>query len=551
MKWLACQSRPRSNEKMSQTPVCECLPCRRDRAGGPWQLLRAAVLAIVAGVLGCGGSPVSEPVAPDGTNSSAAIDVQSLRPRVTAFCSGCHAVADPQSFPKDAWFALIGQMFDFYYESKRSDLKPPPMNDVVAFYRAQAPDELQLPERMQPLSPKLQWRHQPIPLPEDAGNPAISYVNWTVHSPWDAPALLFCDMRGGQIGRVEFDDDRPGCEILAELDNPDHIETFDLDGDGRHELVVADLGSFLPEDHDRGRVVWLRPTVSGAGWEAIPLLERIGRVTDVQAADFDSDGDLDLVVADFGWRTTGSIRLLRQETAADGRPRFQAEVVDPRHGTIHTPTCDLNGDGHPDFVALVSQEHEVIEAFLNRGDGSFERQTIHAAGDPAHGSSGIQLVDLDGDGDLDVLYSHGDLLDSFYVKPEHGVDWLENRGSYPFQAHRLAALPGAIRALAADLDEDDDLDVVACAFVPGNLLKQHDLDKYDSLVWFEQQQTGRFAPRVLDRGRRGYLGMDLGDFDADGDVDLAVGNYHQGDEQAEDWLTIWWNEGPRRPSSRR
>ena len=42
----------------------------------------------------------------------------------------------------------------------------------------------------------------------------------------------------------------------------------------------------------------------------------------------------------------------------------------------------------------------MIVAFLGRGDGSFEQHLLFAAGDPSVGSSGIQLVDLDGDQDL-------------------------------------------------------------------------------------------------------------------------------------------------------
>src|SRR5439155_3141903 len=165
-------------------------------------------------------------------------------------------------------------------------------------------------------------------------------------------------------------EEKPTWRVLAKLPVPAHAEVIDLDGDGNLDLIVACLGSFEPTDSRTGSVVWLRGSADGA-FTAIPLLEGLGRVADVQAADFNRDGKLDLVVAVFGWRKTGEVLYLENRTTDWSRPEFVPTPIDDRHGAIHVPVVDLNRDGRPDFVALISQEHETVVAYVNQGDGTF------------------------------------------------------------------------------------------------------------------------------------------------------------------------------------
>ncbi len=137
---------------------------------------------------------------------------------------------------------------------------------------------------------------------------------------------------------------------------------------------------------------------------------------------------------------------------------------------------------------LLAQQHESVIAYVNTGKGlTFTPQVVYEAPHPNWGSSGIDLVDLDKDGDMDILLTHGDTFDDFVLKPYHGVIWLENTGAFPFTAHQLATLPGAQRAQATDLDGDGDLDIVASAFVSGEASP-----RLASLVWLEQT-----APRPV------------------------------------------------------
>jgi hypothetical protein len=319
----------------------------------------------------------------------------------------------------------------------------------------------------------------------------------------------------------------------------------DVDRDGIKDLLIADLGEFFPADHDKGAVVLLRGLPSGkfgAFW-----LDGWPRVADVEAADFNGDGKNDLAVAAFGWRKTGSIAVLENTTARGSQPAFTTHQIDPRPGGIHAIPVDLNKDGHMDLVALLAQEHETVVAYINKGTGdfSFDQKVIYAAPHPNWGSSGIQLVDLDADGDLDVLLTHGDTFDDGVVKPYHGIQWLENRGAFPFVEHTLASMPGVHRAEAADIDGDGDLDIVACALLAGG----SDVDEktLPALIWLEQTKPGVFARHTIEMGFPRHATLDVGDIDGDGDIDIAVGNFTLS-APTEFWVDIWINQRKSRSS---
>jgi hypothetical protein len=245
------------------------------------------------------------------------------------------------------------------------------------------------------------------------------------------PVLVACEMREGYVARVDLQDRTQGIRALARLKYPCHVEPCDLDGNGRTDLLIADLGSYQATDHDRGRVVWLRRNEEG-GFDEVVLASGLGRVDDVRAADFDSDGDLDVLVADFGWYRTGKILLLTNVASPGEEPRFESEDIDPRPGTTTLPVLDVDSDGRLDFVAMISQEYEYVEAFLGQEDGTFHRRTLWRAPDLTFGSSTISLADVDRDGDQDILYANGDAFDNHYVPPWHGAQWLENMGGGEF-----------------------------------------------------------------------------------------------------------------------
>jgi hypothetical protein len=401
----------------------------------------------------------------------------------------------------------------------------------VRYFEARSPVSLPLPDPWPASEGSLRFERRALDRTGEAKLPVVANVRLL---DLDGDGLLEVVMADMGHGVVALGQPGKGGELreIARIPNPDHVEMVDLDKDGKQDLLVADLGDFVPGDHEKGSIVWLRQTAP-LQFETIPLVQKLARTADVQAADFDGDGDLDLVAAAFGWHTVGGIFVYENNTTDWKKPVFEGFPVDARPGGIHVPTVDLNGDGRIDFVAPISQQYEHVVAFINRGKGKgFRAETVFRAVVPVWGSSGIQLVDMDGDKDVDLLMTNGDSLDDFTVRPFHGVRWFENEGSFPWKQHDLVLMPGVHRAQAADMDGDGDVDVVAAAFLPNTehpafqlLERQGNLGAFTSLGWLEQTKKGVFVPHPLETGKLTHTTLDLGDFDRDGDVDVATANF--------------------------
>jgi hypothetical protein len=483
--------------------------------------------------------------------ASVSTEPEASHEQVERTCGTCHAYPPPELFPKSRWPHEVARGFNFL---KRGSVPAdtPSAASVIVYYERRAPDSLPVLEQTVPPSEgpvRFEFTgYRPSPALASPGVANVRFVHFSDERKLDVVA---CDMMNGKVFLLKPYE--PGSKLRVVTDavsNPAHAEVVDLNRDGIKDLLVANLGSNVATDSRVGSVVWLKGGADGS-FTPITLADGLGRVADVQAADFDGDGDLDLVVAEFGWVKTGRILLLENRTTDATRPVFVPSTIDARHGAIHVPVVDLNGDGRPDFVALISQEHETVVAFLNAGDHRFRPEVIYTAPHPAFGSSGIQLVDLDGDGDQDVLLTNGDSMDAVILRPYHGVQWLENQGSYPFLCHRLTSLYGVHRAVAGDLDGDGDLDIVAVSFLPGasylSLCRELGLD---AVIVLEQTAPGRFVRHSLETVTCDHATCDLGDFDADGKLDLVTGNLQMPiadipieDQPDADWVIIRKNLG--------
>ena len=459
-----------------------------------------------------------------------------------AACGGCHTVPPPDVLPRAAWADNVLRMQRIRDNSEDTATPtgalPADMLAALAWYERHAPRALAPPSGWPAAVSFFTVKGLAPP-----GAPPTPVVADVTLADLDGDArleLIVCDMRHGMVLVGRPYDPAAGLTLIATVPHPSRAQVADLDGDGIRDVLVADLGEFLPRDHDKGAMVWLRGL--GDGRFAPFAIGALPRIASIEAADLDGDGDKDLLLSAFGYRKTGSVLVLENRTTDWSRPAFSPLAIDARPGAVRALPTDLNGDGRLDIVAVIAQEHEEVVAYV-RGEGlAFTPSVIWKAPHANWGSSGLSLADVDGDGDQDILLANGDTFDDSLLKPYHGLAWLERKttrlGPDAFALHRLAALPGPHGIVAADIDGDGDLDIVASALVAGGAGDAD--DRLPAVVWLEQTASRRFERRTLKRGTPRHAAIAAGDYDGDGDVDVVTGNMATTGPLSS-WADVWEN----------
>ncbi len=175
-----------------------------------------------------------------------------------------------------------------------------------------------------------------------------------------------------------------------------YVETADLNNDGFLDVLVPnEHGPSVQVYMNPGKEIFKNPQAwSHRVLHASPIPGRRSHaINDVRAADFNGDGNLDLVTANLG---TNTISIF----PGNGDGTFQRDTLYDGGGyCAFLAVGDLDNDGHLDFV-VTHWAQDSMAVFLNRGDGTFFPGTAHKTG---LGNYGVTLLDADRDGNLDIV----------------------------------------------------------------------------------------------------------------------------------------------------
>lgn len=504
------------------------------------------ILIVIVPLVGC--RPAGR--VPEAGGGTAAVDPRvgipaEERASVEKFCADCHRLPLAESFPRSHWPEEVQQGFDLYALSERTDLSPPSAAATIRYFQAGAPEALLIPPAFERHDTPSPVTFQALPLSAEAigQNPAIADIK-VLPGPQGSNAvdLLTTDMRSGEIRRWSLVGPKVSTRVIARGSSPCRLTAVSPASGFPSRWLVGDLGGFMPEDHHRGRVCAVDDAAPDAPAADVSLVAAdLARVVEVTPFDYDADGRTDLLVAEFGWRQTGSLCVLLAggEGASEGFDD-RRQIIDPRAGAIGVRTADIDGDGRDDIVAAFAQEHETVDVWFQSGAGTYEHREIIRFPDPSFGSSGFELIDLDADGRIDILHTNGDTLDSGLAKPTHGIRCLFNLGEGRFRSQEIARMPGASQASAADIDGDGDLDIVACSLLPA--AGTHPAGTFDSILWFENGGSGTYLPHRIQRNHCDHAAFALADLNGDGRIDLLTGTWEAAESQRPTWaLEVWLN----------
>jgi len=221
-----------------------------------------------------------------------------------------------------------------------------------------------------------------------------------------------------------------------------------------------------------------------------------GETQSVCAADFDGDGDIDVL-------SGGISGIYLYEN--DGNQNFNHINIGAGTDISKVFSIDIDSDDDIDVV-FADFGRDLIALLKNDGDSNFTVDTIYVILNDALWAD-VYAIDFDTDGDIDVISTYSGGTGAGHIV------WHENDGNESFTHHTVFSL-SARSIYPVDLDGDDDMDVIAAHWQTNN-----------TISWYENDGNENFTWHIIDGGYNLGNSIHAADVDDDGDIDVISGEW--------------------------
>jgi hypothetical protein len=266
--------------------------------------------------------------------------------------------------------------------------------------------------------------------------------------------------------------------MLNNIDNPSGIVHADIDGDDDIDVVISANGfvrwyenqnGFFGDDH----------LVYECAYDST--------ITAAAVGDYDNDDDIDIVVS-----CAKEIYVAINNSKGKFKEPITLETATDVDGyysdfkEINTLAfADIDQDGNQDIVvggkpgysqySNPTVNPSSVGWYQNKGDNTFSE--VNSLDDSGEVSS-IDVVDLDSDGDIDILVANAS---------ENYIAWYENlgNGTIGVKQEITSNTNGASSVTAVDLDNDGDLDVASAS------------ENDNKIAWYENLGEQSFSSQLI------------------------------------------------------
>lgn len=231
--------------------------------------------------------------------------------------------------------------------------------------------------------------------------------------------------------------------IIAASANSESLLVFDVDGDFDEDIMIFD-GSNMT-------------TYKNSGSESFGLFGSLSTNNLGVPVDWDEDGDIDII-------STGTDMMSGQESVMllsnDGAGNFISSSLASTNlsGLNSVQVGDLNIDGDIDFIYTTLSDFsgdDAIGYILNNGDGTFATETaINSSTGEGKSTKKLKLGDLNGDGFLDIARTTDDGFGtkSFVI--------YVSSSALAYSANQLDGSIDGLDIELVDINNDGDLDIL-------------------------------------------------------------------------------------------
>ncbi|MCX6622034.1 MAG: VCBS repeat-containing protein [Acidobacteria bacterium] len=310
--------------------------------------------------------------------------------------------------------------------------------------------------------------------------------------------------------------------ISKDFTYPYGLAAADLDGDGDLDLTASDA-------RDNNSLYWFENKGSGKFEKHVMHRQPMPawRMERHAIADFNKDGRPDVVVVE---NSTGDLRWLENPGAPGIRQPWPVHFItrsDAVPGAYDVAVADFDGDGDLDVAASSWRRGNMFTWHENPGKPN-ELWKMHTIAVNLAETRTVRAADFDGDGDPDILGT---------ASGAGMVLWFENPGKAGgvWKQHVIGSSPRPIHGEPVDLDGDGDLDVVMCLGMGATLTGLHNVPQ--KLVWYENLGgAARWKEHVVQQPFENAFDVVAADLDGDGDRDLAATAWNESTGRAVVWF---------------